>query len=198
MYVDGENVFYQLVSVLLEEGKIKRWDELTKIDLKWLLCEAIRLKDKPKSIRYYGTRLRLVQGMGEAVYNKSLRMIQHKRAWGSWLHSQEIQFVTAGNLKARFQEKKVIFQEKGVDVRLAVDLVQDAFYASKVHLVIVSSDSDLVPAFQAALTHKQKVTYVAFAEAINEALTFNASQILTFTRDDILTAFEKVQGKKNV
>lgn len=193
IYVDGENLFYQVVNVLVQEKKIRTRYELTKFDLRWLLCEAVRLKDKPKRIRYYGTRLHLVKDMGKAAYDKSLRMIQHKRAWGEWLHDQDIDFVTAGNLKPRQQGRSVNFQEKGVDVRLAVDLVQDAFYGTAMNLVVVSSDSDLVPALQAAKAHKQKITYVAFAETINKALTFNASQTLTFTRDDIITAFERAQ-----
>lgn len=198
IYIDGENIFYQLVDVLVSEKRIKSRHDLKKIDLKWIIGEAIRLKETPKSIRYYGTKLRVVKDLGPAAEKRSLKMVQHKRAWGSWLQSQKIQYITAGNLKARMKGRVIVFQEKGVDVRLAVDLVQDACYSSKIHIVVVSSDSDLAPALHAARKQKQKVTYVAFSETINKGLAYTASQTLTFTREDILEAFDRVniKGKK--
>ena len=201
MYVDGENIFYQLVDILIQAKRITKRDELIKFDMKWLLCEAVRLKDQPKTIRYYGTKLHLIKGMGKATEARSLRMIQHKRAWGSWLSSQKIIYVTAGNLKARQSGKTISFQEKGVDVRLAVDMVQDACYSGKTHLVLVSSDSDLTPAVSAARLQKQKVTYVAFSETINKGMAFTATQTLTFTRDDVIEAYDRANiqktGKQN-
>lgn len=195
VYIDGENVFYQMVDILVKAGRIKKRDDLKRIDLQWLFCEAIDLNEKPRSLRYYGTKLRLVKDLGKPAYNKSLRMIQHKRAWGSWLHDQGIEFVTAGNLKPRQNGRAITFQEKGVDVRLAVDVVQDACYGHKLHVVVVSSDSDLVPAVRAVRQQKQKISYVAFSESINGALALTASQTLTFTRKKVIEAFDRVNKK---
>lgn len=192
IYIDGENLFYQLVSVLVDAKLIKSRADLIKIDLNHLLSHSTKLVEKPKSTRYYGTKLHLVKDMGDKAYQTSLKMIQQKRAWGSWLSKQNIEFITAGNLKARQKGKNVIFQEKGVDVRIAVDMVQSAYEKKGLHYVVVSSDSDIIPALRVVAQKGHIITYVGFSEALNMAIVAHSQQTLTFTREDIIEAFNKV------
>lgn len=195
VYIDGENIFYKLVEILSLAKRIKHRGDLKRIDLYWLLSEGIHLKDKT-AMRYYGTKLKVVKTESKEAEKKSLRMVQHKRAWGSWLRDQDIEFITAGNLKARRNGRAIIFEEKGVDVRIAVDIVREACQRKCHHAVIVSSDSDLIPAIQAARDEGVKVTYVAFAELINAGIALSVNQTLTFTRTQVIEAFDKVQKDK--
>ena len=47
IYIDGENLFYQLVDILTKEGLIKERTELLKIDLISLFIEAVKDNVKP-------------------------------------------------------------------------------------------------------------------------------------------------------
>jgi uncharacterized LabA/DUF88 family protein len=191
IYIDGENLFYQLVDILTREGLIQERTELLKIDLISLFVEAVKDDVKPINVRYYGTKLRIVSGMGEEALEQSKKMVEQKTAWGAWLKKQKIEYVTAGNLKARRRGESVVFQEKGVDVTLAVDMVQAAYEQDNLHFVIVSSDSDVIPALRIVKQRGHKITYVAYENQLNKAIVAHADDTVTYSKDDIVKSFSE-------
>ncbi len=191
IYIDGENLFYQLVDILTREGLIKERTELHKIDLIALFLAAVKDNQRPVNVRYYGTKLHVISSMGEEVLAQSKKMIEQSSIWRAWLKKQKIEFVTAGNLKARKRGENIVFQEKGVDVRIAVDMVQAAYQHQSLHFVIVSSDSDVIPALRIVKERGHKITYVAYRSKLNRAIVANVDNTVTYSKEDIIRSYNE-------
>ncbi len=84
------------------------------------------------------------------------------------------------------------YHEKGVDVKIAVDIVTGAYEDLYDRLILVSSDTDLLPAIQVAREKGKEVEYVGFSHAPSYALIKHATETRLLREDD-LTPF--VAGK---
>ena len=81
---------------------------------------------------------------------------------------------------------KDAYHEKGVDVRIATDIVRGALKNEYDTCYIVSSDSDILPAIEAAISNGKKVIYVAFeGTVVSKALAINSSATIFITKSII-------------
>lgn len=112
IFIDGENLLYGLLSVLIPEKLVPERADLVKFDLISLFLEAVKDNTKPINIYYYGTKPHVVKDMGEEALEASTKMVEHKQAWGEWLEKQKILYITAGNLRARQKKKGLYFKKK--------------------------------------------------------------------------------------
>ncbi len=80
-----------------------------------------------------------------------------------------------------------VFQEKGVDVHIAVDLLKGAYDNRYDTAVLVSSDTDLIPAIAAVRDKKKQVEYVGFAHRPSFGLIKNVDVTTTLRQEDIPT-----------
>jgi len=108
--------------------------------------------------------------------------------------------IKAGYLKVRESskcsncgKKTLILQEKGVDVRLATDVVLAAAVEKVRHIVVLSSDADMIPALESARQSGATVTYLCFAEELNGAIASVSSQTLTYSRKNLVDIYEGKQ-----
>lgn len=74
-----------------------------------------------------------------------------------------------------------LLQEKGVDVRLAVDMLEGAYASKDKTLAIMSSDTDLCPALHKVKKQGKQVIYVCFANATNRAVSAVATETVTIS-----------------
>lgn len=75
------------------------------------------------------------------------------------------------------------YHEKGVDVRIAIDIVRGALKDEYDACYIVSSDSDILPAIRDAMDVGKKVVYVAFeGSTVSRALAINCSYTKFITK----------------
>lgn len=77
------------------------------------------------------------------------------------------------------------YHEKGVDVKIAVDMVSGAYKNTYDHFVLVSSDTDLIPAIQEAQSKKKSVEYVGFSGSVSVALVRNCTEVRTLKKEDL-------------
>jgi uncharacterized LabA/DUF88 family protein len=76
------------------------------------------------------------------------------------------------------------YHEKGVDVRIATDIVKGALKNEYQFFYVISSDSDILPAIEAAMSVGKKVIYVAFEKTIiSKALAINCSETVFITKN---------------
>lgn len=172
VYIDGENVIHQLVGVLQKNKKNTTRDAVLKFPVRKLLENILHTKDF--EIRYYTTALRLLR-TDPILEKRSRNMMKWSEKWANNLTSQNISIIKAGKLKVREGEvcprcgyNEVIFREKGVDVRLAVDMVVDS--TEEKQLVLWSSDADLLPAVQIAKHNGARVKNIAHKDFLNFAV----------------------------
>ncbi|OGJ58314.1 hypothetical protein A3H22_01285 [Candidatus Peribacteria bacterium RIFCSPLOWO2_12_FULL_55_15] len=83
-------------------------------------------------------------------------------------------------------ENNGVFQEKGVDVHIAVDLLTGAYDNVYDTAVLVSSDTDLIPAVHSVRHKKKKVEYIGFAHRPSFGLIKNVDIVTTLGRRDLM------------
>lgn len=87
------------------------------------------------------------------------------------------------NVKRGFMlENKGKFHEKGVDVRIAVDLLKGALKNEYDNCFLITSDTDIIPAIEEARLVGKKVVYVGFSHAPNKAMSSNCSKTIAITK----------------
>jgi uncharacterized LabA/DUF88 family protein len=76
-----------------------------------------------------------------------------------------------------------IYHEKGVDVRIATDIVRGALKNEYDNCFIISSDSDVLPAIETAVNDGKIIVYVAFeGSVVSKALAINCSKTVFITK----------------
>src|SRR3989344_4124227 len=79
-----------------------------------------------------------------------------------------------------------IYHEKGVDVRIATDIVRGALKNEYGTCYIITSDSDILPAVETAIEAGKKIVYVAFERTVvSKALAINCSETFFITKSMI-------------
>lgn len=84
------------------------------------------------------------------------------------------------------------FHEKGVDVNIAVDILVAAYENLCDRIILVSSDTDLLPAIKKARQLGKIVEYVGFSHQPSLAMIANCTESRLLKKDD-LEGFLKIQ-----
>jgi len=112
---------------------------------------------------------------------KSIKMYANQQALFYNLEKQHILIKKGYMLK-----NKNIYHEKGVDVRIAIDIIRGAMKNEYRSCFIVSSDTDLIPAIIDAKREDKKIIYVGFKYSVSNALKANCSKTVLITKKMIL------------
>jgi uncharacterized LabA/DUF88 family protein len=195
IFIDGENLRHRLVNVLYQEKLIHDRDDMFQVDIRGLVVGA--LGQTPESISYYTTRIKQPKfEIPELLTNKIKNIQASHRRWIAMLTNQHIRVVKAGNLKVHESNacyhcgrRTMVLQEKGVDVRLAAEVVMAAVHDNVQDIVVMSSDTDMITAFNIARRSGAGITYFGFAEEISQALVKATDSVLTYDRQHIINAF---------
>lgn len=153
--------------------------------------------DKEIEIRYYSVaKIRQQFNFNDEIHQKSVIFADNLRRLRNCLTKTGVIFKPSGILKIRQSDtcKKCgttdyKFQEKGVDVSLAVDLVADTLNNQVDHIIIVSSDTDLLPALKIAAKSNKQITYLGFEKQITYAIAHLATTTKTISNSDIIEAY---------
>lgn len=78
------------------------------------------------------------------------------------------------------------YHEKGVDVNIAVDILVAAYENLCDEIILVSSDTDLLPAVKKAKEKGKVVEYIGFSHLPSVAMVANCSKSRLLTKDDLL------------
>ena len=197
VYIDGENTFFQIFDELKRSHLVKN---RVKFDMKMLLEHMLGDLGDFQS-RYYGAKLH-EQHDDPELLKRTQKMIDHKRRWIGYLSNQDVEFISSGNLVIRpdvnpvTKKDELVFEEKGVDVSLAVDMTEAAAAKQVDAIVLWSSDQDLKPAMLAAQKHGVKVIYLTHEARINDVMTGSASETRLIPTDVIQKAFVRANGNQ--
>lgn len=117
---------------------------------------------------------------------KSVKLYAQQQALFYNLEKQQI------IIKKGFMLKdKSDYHEKGVDVRIALDILRGAIKNEYHYCYIISSDTDLIPAIFDAKKEKKKIIYVGFENFISRAMEANCSKTIIITKKLILSCGKK-------
>ena len=184
LYIDGENIRHYLKSVLVAEGIGEKDFNLENFDLSTLFDQVLQglvVAEK----RYYAAKLRFHKD----TPSKSNELILKQRIQKSNLEASGIKFILGGNVRAQdlivAGKKKTIFREKGVDVRMAVDLVSLSCDKAIQRAIVCSSDSDLQPAIAETRKRGVEVIYLGFENSPNKGLTYTTNRTVLFRNSEV-------------
>lgn len=186
LFIDGENFLHKVREAFKTEGIDTNKIDLAKIDLNKLTAESLKgFKIKRKI--FYASKIHF----HPETKKKSEELIGFQRSLRNNLVSQGFEFIIAGNVRAQKVGKAVVFREKGVDVKIAVDLVS---FASKNTLdcaILCSSDSDLQPAVAELRERKVEVVYLGFEANPNKGLSYTTNRTILLRNPEVLAACPK-------
>lgn len=191
--IDGENLRHQVAHILYTNNKIKEKNGYFPFHLVAFLEEV--LGDKALEPVYYTTRIKQPNMPVPIRLQKHITTIgEANRRWVADLTNQKVKVVKAGHLRIRessacihCHKKTLVLQEKGVDVRVATDLVQTT--SKEGYITLASSDSDLTPAMQAAKANGIRITYLCYAGWLNRSVSAQAHKTVTFDDADVVRHF---------
>ena len=187
MFIDGENFLHKVEDVLRKEKVTIKKGDLSKINLNFLLDKALE-KHKISRKIFYAAKLHF----HPKTKDKSLELILFQRYLKTNLQKQGFEFLIAGNVRGQEvtvdHKTKVIFREKGVDVKIAVDLVAMSADKTIKTAILCSSDSDLQPAVQEARKRGVEVIYLGFGFQPNKGLMYTTNETVLFRDPEIIKA----------
>jgi len=173
VYIDGGNLYKKLKMLGIPE-KGKRFDYSDFVN--YLVGERTLV-----SKRYYVGIVRNVDGS-----EKSEQMVRSQQ---KFLDALELEGFAIKRGKIMYDEGNI--REKGVDVKLSVDLVVGAVDSLFDTSIIVSSDTDLIPAVKYIKKAKSKnIEYIGFGVDPSLGLIQESSSTRVFSKID-LVRFQK-------
>ncbi len=190
LFIDGENLRHYVEKVLKDNGHKDK--TINHIDLPKLLSSVLKgLKITGKT--FYSAKLHIYKEYPKYI-EKSKNLILRQRILKTELEKNGFDFVISGHVRAfkvRVNSKEVIvFKEKGVDVRIAIDLVSNACDKKIETVVLCSSDSDLQPAVKETKARGLKIIYLGFEINPNKGLMYTADRSIIIRNSEIVEALK--------
>ncbi|MBI4032117.1 NYN domain-containing protein [Candidatus Berkelbacteria bacterium] len=178
LYLDGQNFLRRIAEVIRRRG-VSDYD-VTKVDF-WGLLNHV-FKDRQVDLAsIYVARVRPYEDTKE----KSEELMVREAALKELLERQGFRYVTGGTVRARARAGEVTFEEKGVDVTIAVEMTRDMLEGKVSTVILGSSDSDLQPVVKLAKEKGVKLIYLASRARYNRGLVATADETIFMEADDI-------------
>jgi uncharacterized LabA/DUF88 family protein len=118
--------------------------------------------------------------------DKTKRLFQDQRKLLAGLKQQGIKYSLGYLLKSSGK-----FHEKGVDVNIAVDILVATYEKLCQRIILVSSDTDLLPAVKKAREKGIIVEYVGFSHRPSLAMIANCTESRLLKKDDLVKLINK-------
>ncbi|MBU2632309.1 NYN domain-containing protein [Patescibacteria group bacterium] len=192
LFIDGENFINKVEEVLRKQEIDKGRIDLTSIDVSKLLKEVLKGLNISRKI-FYAAKLH----SHPETRKKSEELISFQRKLRNNLIKYDYEFIIAGNVRAQKIGNKPIFREKGVDVRIAVDLVSLACDGKLNTAILCSSDSDLQPAVKELKQRGVEVIYLGFENNPNKGITYATDRTILLRNSEVIEACPQLVKKRS-
>ncbi len=187
LFIDGENFLHKIEEIISREKTVPRTAETVDINVRRLVDNVLPTLNI-NQVKFYAAKLHY----NEQTARKSKQLIATQRKLRNRLVNQGIEFILAGNVRAQTinagPETRILFREKGVDVRLAVDMVALACDKKIKTAILCSSDSDLQPAVSELKRRGVEVVYLGFEAKPNKGLVFTCDRTILLRNSEIMEA----------
>lgn len=199
VFVDGENFRQGLTKELFDKHLINHYDTIYEYDVAGLIREALLVDDV--NIWYYASEVKRPQGYEpDSEILEQMEKIERKaKFWIPMLKNQGIRYIKAGNLKPKpgkacryCGKEEDVIQEKGVDVRMALDIFEECLNPECEEIAVMSSDVDLCPVYQKARRHWTKVRYICFGDRVNKGVSSACYKTMMIGPGILKKHFERV------
>jgi uncharacterized LabA/DUF88 family protein len=171
VFIDGSNLYFKLRTLVPVKMDFIHYHYRE-------LAESLIQSDE--RISYLGYYVGVVRDTKRTSnHEKTLELVKNQQKIFEQLRHQQVDIV-----KGYLLERDGKYFEKGVDVRLAVDILAMAQAKQYDVALVISSDTDLIPAIQAAQRHKRQVAYIGFQHQPSLALIRYADRSHLISRQE--------------
>ena len=165
--IDGENFLHGLrILASAPDSPVAR-EQFLDFPFKQLLDEVLGDSEKAQ-VLYFGAKLRKYEQTPELKL-KTERIVSLQSRFSNSLQREGINFIKVGYLRARETElcskcghQEWTLIEKGVDVGLTVRMLAEA--SPETEIVLISSDTDLLPAVRASKQKGATITFIGYED----------------------------------
>ncbi|MFA5228310.1 MAG: NYN domain-containing protein [Candidatus Paceibacterota bacterium] len=118
---------------------------------------------------------------------KSKQLIEEQRLLKTHLEGSGFKVIMAGSVRGNIDKNGIlIFKEKGVDVRIGVDMVVLASDRKFDSIILGSSDSDLQPAIKEVVKRGIECIYLGFEIKPNKGMTYTTSRAILIRNSEVI------------
>lgn len=192
LLIDGENLKGKIRTVF-KDAEIKKpvWH---KYDFAGLLDKVLANTPLERKVFYFARIKEHIESK-----EKSKQLIEEQRLLKTSLENQGFDVILSGRVRGQWEKGSggrdvFVFKEKGVDVKIAVDMVSMVCDGKVARIILGSSDSDLQPAIQEVRARNIECIYLGFETQPNKGISYTANKTI-LVRDSEVLAFEKTQEK---
>ena len=187
LLVDGENLKGK-IKFVCDKALLVPHPQWHQFNFSKLFESALASYNIDKTIFYFA---KILQHPDSIV--KSNELILEQRLLKTALESFGYLVLTAGSVRGNKDNKgKMIFKEKGVDVRIAVDMVSLACDKVVDEIILCSSDSDLQPAIKEVRKRHTSVIYLGFESSLNTGMTYTTSKTILIRDSEVKDSMPSV------
>lgn len=178
LLVDGENFKGKIKDVYKAAGKERPvWHEY---NFKGLIDQVLR-GIKIDRTAFYFAKIK----MHPEFRKKSSQLIEEQRLLKTHLEKQGFEVVLTGRVRGHVAGKKMVFKEKGVDVKVAVDMITTACDKKASAIVLASSDSDLQPAISEIQARGTECYYLGFEVNPNKGISYTTKRTILIRNAEV-------------
>ena len=184
LLINGENLKGKIKAVFNDARKERPiWPEY---DFKTLFDKVLKDININRKVFYFA---RIKEH--EASKEKSQQLIEEQRLLKTHLEGQGFEVILSGRVRGQMEEgqhgkKVLVFKEKGVDVKIAVDMVSLSCDHKVRQIILASSDSDLQPAIKEVRTRKVDCIYLGFEAQPNKGISYTTNRTILMRNSEIL------------
>ncbi len=166
IFIDGSNLYHKLKKLKIQ--KTSRFDYAG-------LCRYLASGSQLAGIHYYvGVILASPHDpTAQRLQAKQMILFNHLRDQG--IHLQ----------RGFLMKSACSYHEKGVDVNIAVDMLVGAYEDMYDKAILISSDTDLIPAIHKVRNLGKKVQYIGFIGQASFAMKNHASFYTLLTKEEV-------------
>ncbi|OHB11556.1 MAG: hypothetical protein A3H60_01605 [Candidatus Zambryskibacteria bacterium RIFCSPLOWO2_02_FULL_44_12b] len=191
LFIDGENVKGKIKDVFKELRKDSPvWHEYNFKNLFDRVLDGIKIDRKV----FYFAKIK----EHEQSREKSRQLIEEQRLLKTQLEKQGFEVILRGRVRGQIEniggKEILIFKEKGVDVKIAIDMVSLSCDKKVKEIILCSSDSDLQPAIEEVSKRNVNCIYVGFEVNPNKGLSYTTKRTILIRNTEVME-FEKTQKK---
>jgi uncharacterized LabA/DUF88 family protein len=191
LLIDGENIKGKIRDVFKELKKDKPiWYEFNFEGLFNKVLNGFKIDRKV----FYFAKIK----EHERSREKSKLLINEQRLLKTHLEKQGFEVILRGRVRGQIEEingkNTLVFKEKGVDVKIAVDMVSLSCDKRAKEIILCSSDSDLQPAIEEIKKRGSSCVYLGFEANPNKGLSYTTKRTILIRNSEVME-FERIQNK---
>jgi len=186
LFIDGRNFISKIRDILNPKNDRENHADFSVFNFDGLINKTLRGIKIDRKIFYFGKIERHAE-----TDKKSLELIYAQRILKLHLEKQGFEVVLTGRVRGHIEKcpkghEMLIFKEKGVDVRMAVDMITFACNRKLKTAIIGSSDSDLQPAVKELKNLGIERIYFGFENSPNKGFAYTTNRTILIRNSEVV------------